>query len=423
MPFLTLEDPNAKIKGSRDPLGVQPIWATFGRHVVTNLTTVSTSVRGFTTLLLGRYFAADLVERGMAPKEDALDIFLRMEQICAYAQYVGHGVDDVRGIERVKRFVDEGRGRVAIHADKRGLILSDQKTYGLWGLYTVPARRSGLVPEGPLDVTPEARELVERHYVSQLNGAARPLRQMLAKGGTLDTRKKDPVFVAIASIMRQQMLPEERELYARFLRDGLDVQDVEPERQSRFRQVLETDADLAEPTGRAEVLHLAKRARATDAGLATRLERIADLEALLAPADVLFQFLLTQDGQHPDAITGQLSFHWGAVPNLDRGAFQDLVEEIRSVVGRGIAAQMDRCHSALARSDYGEAIEALLEWNQLVMSDRGGAPWLRLGDQGRLSVRYRGSEQLLRDRDELPDLWRNTYFIDALKTVTRQLQQ
>ena len=31
-PFLTLEDPNAKIKGSRDPLGVQPIWAAFGRH-------------------------------------------------------------------------------------------------------------------------------------------------------------------------------------------------------------------------------------------------------------------------------------------------------------------------------------------------------------------------------------------------------
>ena len=26
MPFLTLEDPNAKIKGSRDALGILPIW-------------------------------------------------------------------------------------------------------------------------------------------------------------------------------------------------------------------------------------------------------------------------------------------------------------------------------------------------------------------------------------------------------------
>ena len=81
------------------------MWSAFGRHVVTKLTTVSTAVRGFTTLLLGRYFAADLVDRGMANREDALDIFLRMEQICAYAQYVGAGVDDnIRGIERVKRF-------------------------------------------------------------------------------------------------------------------------------------------------------------------------------------------------------------------------------------------------------------------------------------------------------------------------------
>ena len=63
VPFLTLEDPNAKIKGSRDPLAAQPIWAAFGRHVVTNLTTQSTSVRGFTTLLLGRYFAAELLEK------------------------------------------------------------------------------------------------------------------------------------------------------------------------------------------------------------------------------------------------------------------------------------------------------------------------------------------------------------------------
>ena len=147
MPFLTLEDPNAKIKGSRDPLGVQPIWSAFGRHVVTNLTTQSTSVRGFTVLLLGRYFAADLVDRGIAAREDALDIFLRMEQVGAYVRHVAHGVEgEIRGIERVKRFVDEQSGNVVIAADRRGMILSDQKVYGLWGLYSVPARTSGLAP-------------------------------------------------------------------------------------------------------------------------------------------------------------------------------------------------------------------------------------------------------------------------------------
>ena len=56
-PFLTDLDPQAAIKGSRDPLGIQPIWTRMGRHVVGNLTTVSTSVRDFTTTILGYYFA------------------------------------------------------------------------------------------------------------------------------------------------------------------------------------------------------------------------------------------------------------------------------------------------------------------------------------------------------------------------------
>ncbi|SRR6266542_1262335 len=57
VPFLTDIDPQAAVKGSRDPLGLQTIWARLGRHVVGNLTTVSTSVRDFATLVLGYYFA------------------------------------------------------------------------------------------------------------------------------------------------------------------------------------------------------------------------------------------------------------------------------------------------------------------------------------------------------------------------------
>lgn len=100
--FLTLEDPRAKVQGSRDPLGVQSIWAAIGREFVANLTTVTTSVRGFTTLMLGRYAAERLVEAETCREQDALAIFLRMEQVCAYVRHVGHGVEEgIRGIERV----------------------------------------------------------------------------------------------------------------------------------------------------------------------------------------------------------------------------------------------------------------------------------------------------------------------------------
>ena len=110
---LTLEDPRAKVQGSRDPLGVQPIWSRFGRHAVANLTAVTTSDRGFTVFLLGRYFAQRLIEEGAAREHEALPMFLRMEQLCAYARHVGHGVEqDIRGIDRVRRFLAESGSRV-----------------------------------------------------------------------------------------------------------------------------------------------------------------------------------------------------------------------------------------------------------------------------------------------------------------------
>ena len=38
------------------------------------------------------------------------------------------------------------------------------------------------------------------------------------------------------------------------------------------------------------------------------------------------------------------------------------------------------------------------------------------------SLRYRGNEELLPAKSDLQELWSNTYFIDALKNVTRQLE-
>lgn len=50
MPFLTLQDPRAKVKGSRDPLGLVPLWYVPARRLIGNLTTVAKSLRGSTLL-------------------------------------------------------------------------------------------------------------------------------------------------------------------------------------------------------------------------------------------------------------------------------------------------------------------------------------------------------------------------------------
>ena len=160
--FLTLEDPNAKIKGSRDPLGIQPIWVAFGRYVVANLTMQTNSTRGFTILLLGRYLTERLIEESRLGSESALDAFLRFEQIGAYVREVAHHAGgDIRGIERVRSRLEKYGRRVPISASPDGLILGDQKVNGLWGLFSVSARASHLVLDKPVGLTPEAREFID----------------------------------------------------------------------------------------------------------------------------------------------------------------------------------------------------------------------------------------------------------------------
>ena len=193
------------------------------------------------------------------------------------------------------------------------MILSDQKTYGLWGLYSVPARTSGMILEGSFDVTEKAREFIERNYMPSLESVTNPLLRLLSRGGTLDTRTKEPVFVALTKILSETFTPEEIEFYGHYLRDGLEVKTTSRERQARFRDLLEANIDLDAQVGREEVLQLSETAQGVDVALAEYLKRITHLEALLAPAAVIFDYILTQSGQRPKDVAAKLLKHWGAL--------------------------------------------------------------------------------------------------------------
>lgn len=421
--FLTLEDPNARIHGSRDPLGVQPVWSTFGRNAVTNLTTVTTSIRGFTVLLLGRFFAEKMIEKGTAGEQDALSIFLRAEQICSYARHIVHHVDSqIRGIERVKSFIEKHGAYVPIQDDYRGMILSDQKVYGLWGLYSVSARVSGLIADGPVGVTDFARDFADKYYWPTLKSAEPKLFKLLKVGGTLRTHLNDPVFKSISDILPQTLTQEEVWFYSQTLRDAIYVKDSHAaKRQPLFAELLKNHSDFDSYTNRTEIIDLAKAARSQDEALAMRIEKIARLEALLAPAEALFDYLQTRGGQTPADIATKIHDHWGGfVPNLAE-SLDDILNEIINILGSDLGGAMLKCDQALSVGAYEDAIVALLEWNKLVMAGRKAAPWIQL-TSGKLDVRYRGQERGLPNGDSLPELWRNPYFIDSLKSIVHQLE-
>ena len=261
--FFTLEDPNAKIKGSRDPLGAQPIWTALGRHVVANLTTQTDSTRGFTILLLGRYLAERAIEDGRIGRELALDAFLRFEQIGAYVRHVAQGgvEGDIRGIERVHSRLEEHRGRVPIRADPDGFILGDQRVNGLWGLFSVSARVSRLIPDGPVGLTDEATAFVEREYLLIFQPIIEPLSRLVVRDGRLDTRMPDAIFSALSKALSESFTAEEQRFYGEYLRDGLHVGKAPSGLQRTFRELMVHHVELDDAIGRSDIVRLHEAAR------------------------------------------------------------------------------------------------------------------------------------------------------------------
>jgi len=133
MPFLTELDERAELKGSRDPLGLVPIWSTLGRQVVGNLTTVTASGRAFTTLLLGLELANMLREQMRSEAGDLLDTFLRFEQLAGYARIkLSHSDREVRGFRRISRRLNEGRRiRVSAVLKTRSSQIRKYMAYGV----------------------------------------------------------------------------------------------------------------------------------------------------------------------------------------------------------------------------------------------------------------------------------------------------
>jgi hypothetical protein len=422
--------------GSRDPLGVQPIWTRLGRTCVANLTTVSTSVRNFKVLLLGCYFArcaAD--ERGV---EEELPTFLRWEQLAAYARALVLKETGFRGIERVQQRLARGE-TIRLGTSESEQILSDQKTYGLWGTYRVPAEASSLIEREPLRLTPEAREVVERVYLPTLaragGGEARAILEcVLTEGKTLRKGNAihERILKAVSSAL-ERVDPREADLFRRHLLHG-GPRDADPEQGTRGRQrllaeLLEDTLPLGEdwqvtPVTLRALARQADRRGETGADLGRHLEQIRSCEALLAPAVELFVHTLGSTGQSLGTLGRNLRKSWGTAlqKTLELAATVELGPYLRTNADDpGSARRWLDLARALHDGKYERAFELLLDQNAAVMKARHAAPWCRI-ESGKLRIDYAEDvDGALPSRGELPQLWRHAYFLQSLRTVAQQL--
>ena len=427
-PFLTEVDSRAQVKGSRDPLGVMMLWSHFGRRVVVNLTTVSTSLRDFTVRIVGQCLVERVVEEKGAG--DEVGTFLRWEQLTGYARVIaadeaGSGTElvAVRGIERVRRRLSEGR-RVKLSADPSWQLLGNQRTYGVLGTYSVPSASSGLLDPSTFRLTDGGREVAS--VALGRFGDAEELVKLLTPTScdlVLDGRHEF-VVRQVGGMLQPKLLAAEQVLYRRHLLHAGEGASARLQQQFAclVARALDKDVDQVVWTPRlvASLAAAARKLGADHAPLADRLVDIQHCESLLGPADAIFGWLAGETGRPLRAIAGDLRRAWG-----DGGVALD-VDAIRGLrpafakVDDAAANRWIALAETLRGADYEAALRHLLDQNAHVMGQRGGPPWLELRD-GKLFEHFHDEVRDLPKRSEVPDLWLHSYFLPSVHTLTRQI--
>lgn len=423
-PFLTDLDSRAEVRGSVDPLGAMSIWTRMGRRVVGNLTTVSSSVRDFKTLVLGFGLLED-VRRKNGPEVDTeeLAVFLRWEQLAAYTRGYLNNDFEFRGIRRVKRTLSDG-ATVPISAQSDCQILGNQKTYGLWGLFTVPARASHLLDKEKNVLTVAAEEFVARTWRRELTPAWPGLIELVRR----DTRRfnldRPSVDLQRLRAVWRKWLPGEATFWSTHIIQG-GPNDETSGRQAALARVLGSLGPaqselLLTPS---VVKGLAAKCRREDALLGEYLLDIGACESVLAPATALYAYLQSCDGRPLSAALAGVSKTWPArLKAVERDRFASLAPELtKASESQGIAAEWCNVADDLAQGRYESALPRLLAINTTVMRGRKGAPWV-VDENGTIRVKYRDGAADLPQREELEDLWRFPYFLPSLHTVVRELE-
>ncbi len=428
-PFLTELDDRARVRGSRDPLGAQSVWDSFGRGLIGNLSTVSNSVRDFKELLLGYWFVGRIVPDD--DPETSLAVFLRWEQLASYAR-ASRGDHSFRGTERVRKTLENGPRQLRIAADTQGQILADQRRYGLWGLFSVPAQNSGLLEGFPRKLTAVAKRLVDEQYRlafdAKRNSHSDRLTEQLAHrswhlglaGGDAD------LLETVGKLLLSTIRGAEQDFYREHLLYGGPRNPVRREQQVFADVVTEQRAILGADWTPELVEGLARGcARQGEAGgiAADRLADIVACESVLAPASYLFDHLLANHGQPISTVVSNVRLKWGTrLPSVRVAEFTAARSRLRKgAASDGAVERWLRLSAALAAGGYDEVFQLLLEQNREVSALRGGAPWVT-DEAGKLRVMLRdGDPGELPRRSELPQLWRHAYFLSSLRDIARTL--
>lgn len=346
-----------------------------------------------------------------------------MEQIGAYVRHVVHAVGgDIRGINRVRENTEKGRFSISVRREDQ--IMSNQKAYGLWGLFSVSARVSGLIENDQVRVTRTVREFIENTYLPTLESSnvLEPLNRLLCEGGKLGNSNSDPIFKALGKVLNPEFDESEREFYRDYLCLGKHVTPNPAHHQHTLAELIFKEWELETPLSLNKLESLRELARNLDPVLFRRLDQVIRSDAVMAVIARVFDHILSRHRYSINEIRDELSNAWGSgIPNINPSENQDLLAEVNGCYeDKRVSGLFDNCQNAICNGHWGEVVETLIQWNQLIQVRRDGAPWVRI-TANKLDVRFQMPSRPLPPVQEFEVGLRFTYFFDALQNIAMQL--
>lgn len=403
MAYLSLLDDRAKPKGSRDPLGFELVWTQFGRRIVGNLTTITSSLENFAVALLGFHWVNELVgDVEVESRQKAVrEYFLKYEQIAAYLRFYGES-GDIMGITRVANRIKSDTQRLPIGLGADEQILSDQTGYGLWGFYSNALKDTGLIDGN------------DRHPTSLGMALAQKLEKALDKNTFftwINREFVDKGELESMSTRYMRAIQDEgirTELFELLMHGG-NKQDVQ---KALWRVTQEMLENYALPPQIGLFVQAIKSHPTADPALVERLEDIEQVERVLVAINNIFSYCQRQNNVEFEVI----------VEELEKQGY-DYSYLLPELPGEQFPRRdhIQRILHHLHDHDYRSALAEIFALNKHVMTQRNGAAWIELENDGRLRVRVRNETATLLNQAEgqLEQQWDYDYFLGSYLAIAR----
>lgn len=363
--FFSAIDTDFKAQSSRDPLGLQTIWTASARRLIPYLSTVSTDIIDFKILCLARYLWSEKEPNN----EQGFGGFLtKFEQACAFARYHATGAEGVsfNGISNVKTRYEnvQKEGAITVSSERQEcMILSNQRSYGIYGKYHRPFTDVGIGKDP--DFTSIMSAICK--YTDNFDALAVLLNKLLSP--------KSPTFSIpfgeLELLIPLLQLPQGQEklFFTRCILQTPESTGSINNCQNILYDILRQEPTLATRDNLTLYPLLALlRERAEDASFKGVLDDIEQTEKIIYPLHSMFSFFLSRPRwTHEQLDDNESEFFTKGFSPVD-------TERLIGTDDNGIRCDLNKLlEPALAPS---QRIAKLVERNAQVSKKRGKTPWV-----------------------------------------------